>query len=74
MQVLCDCGGECVPSFDTGGGPEYVFPIASITMMGLLRYELRALWFLCPNCEKSFMVLPYTSPVENQKAVFIMEE
>ena len=76
MKVLCDCGGfECEPTQDKNGDLAFEFPIASITMMGLTRYELRAIWFVCPECNKSYMVLPYTSPIENNnKAVFITEE
>lgn len=75
MKVICNCGCECEPTQDKNGDPSYSFPIARIVMMGLTRYELRAIWFACPECEGSFMVLPYTSPIENNhNAVFITEE
>lgn len=66
MKVIC-CDVECNPTIDDKDDPSFIFPIAKVVMMGLTHYELRACWYVCPTCGKSYLVLPWESPVENAK-------
>jgi hypothetical protein len=59
VKVVCSkCQVEMVPSEDSDGQPERMLPLATISALGKVIFQIAAIWYVCPTCERSACVLP----------------